>query len=576
MRRTTTSAAGIFALCLIWACEDAALFQPKPLESMAAAAPICFGQAATIWPQSLGAGTGQHNALGGWTITGTPGVDVISGSAGADSIFGLGGDDVICGRTGDDILVGGAGADMLFGNGDFDVADYSTSPGGVRIGLRGRGTRNDAAGDILTLVEGIIGTPFPDILTGDELPNVLIGLAGRDRIDGGGGADILDGGADLDELNFAKATEAVTADLMTNTGRRGWALGDTYLSFETLTGSAYGDTLIGNNGPNRMTGNDGSDIMYGMGGNDRMIGGIGNDKLYGGAGTDILDGSTGTNTLDGGDGDDSGTANCGDLVSTLETFVREACPASFRTTEIVADSVLIRADNVGSTLITVQLKDEDGTVLPEGGFVVELFTNVGTLTDGTSTATSLEAVDNLDGTYELRLVAGNTASMATVRGIINGDTIADSALVIVSAGRSITWTGDENTAWENKNNWSPSVRPNPADSATIPAGRPNYPVLSANEGITNLLMSEITTVNVGPFDLNITGHAQSVQSGGIIGTSGRVLVHGTSMNISGRFPSLRVFGRYSLTANVTVVGGRLVVQGGRLRDERFRVRVTPN
>jgi lysophospholipase L1-like esterase len=67
-----------------------------------------------------------------------------------------------------------------------------------------------------------------------------------------------------------------------------------------LTGSAYNDTLKGDNTPNILSGGAGNDTIQGGGGNDRIDGGAGNDKLTGGAGADsfiFLKGKGGADTI---------------------------------------------------------------------------------------------------------------------------------------------------------------------------------------------------------------------------------------------------------------------------------------
>ena len=54
---------------------------------------------------------------------------------------------------------------------------------------------------------------------------------------------------------------------------------DTLVSIENLTGSAFGDELIGNAGAN---------VFRGLAGNDRLHGADGADTLLGGDGDDIL------------------------------------------------------------------------------------------------------------------------------------------------------------------------------------------------------------------------------------------------------------------------------------------------
>ena len=68
----------------------------------------------------------------------------------------------------------------------------------------------------------------------------------------------------------------------------GEALGDTLLEIENLAGSAFNDSLAGDNAANRIDGNAGDDIIQGLDGADTLIGDRGDDLLIGGAGDDTF------------------------------------------------------------------------------------------------------------------------------------------------------------------------------------------------------------------------------------------------------------------------------------------------
>jgi hypothetical protein len=121
------------------------------------------------------------------------------------------------------------------------------------------------------------------------------------------------------------------------------------------------------------------------------------------------------------------------------------------------------------------------------------------------------------------------------------------------------------------------------DSVTIPGDRPNYPVLAQNITIAGLTMVDGATVqpsiNISAFDLTITNNLAMGNTGQILGT-GRVILTGTAGTIDGgvsnvSMRNLRITGTYTANTNVSVTGGRLVVQGGRLRSPGKRIRVRP-
>ena len=63
---------------------------------------------------------------------------------------------------------------------------------------------------------------------------------------------------------------------------------------EGVIGSAFSDTMVGDDGRNVFRGEDGYDSIRGQAGNDLLYGGNGNDSLNGGAGDDELRGGAGS------------------------------------------------------------------------------------------------------------------------------------------------------------------------------------------------------------------------------------------------------------------------------------------
>ena len=206
-----------------------------------AAVPMCKGKRATI------IGTNRSEQ-----IRGTSRSDVIVGLDGADKIFGNSGADVICGGKGNDVILGGIGADTIaggpgndrstggphadkeFGDAGADVFLQGVSPEGPDriIGGTGRDTvtyasRGSVAAASIAAPDGsdgvtasddglandggrcgsehdavdaenLVGTPFNDVLQGDDGANALTGLEGDDNLIGEGGNDTLNGGTGSD------------------------------------------------------------------------------------------------------------------------------------------------------------------------------------------------------------------------------------------------------------------------------------------------------------------------------------------------------------------------------------------
>jgi Ca2+-binding RTX toxin-like protein len=76
----------------------------------------------------------------------------------------------------------------------------------------------------------------------------------------------------------------VSQSLAAGRGTAGEALGDTLVQINDLVGSAFKDSLHGDNGENWLYGGSGDDALYGNGGDDVLNGGTGADVLYGGTG----------------------------------------------------------------------------------------------------------------------------------------------------------------------------------------------------------------------------------------------------------------------------------------------------
>jgi Ca2+-binding RTX toxin-like protein len=270
-------------------------------EAASAARPKCFGQRATI------VGTAKADVLNG-----TSKDDVIVGLGKNDTINGRGGDDTICGGDGKDTIIGGGGDDWLFGEAGNDH-------------LKGGG--------------------------------------GHDNLLGGPDNDSLDGGASFDYADYFLSSSAVDVNLTTGTATGEGT--DTLVGIEGLSGSAFDDTLTGDEGENWIypeggddvvegggslndvvafdfspsavtvdlsagtatgegtdtltgfeavagsqhddiiTGDAGPNFFIGWDGDDTIQGGDGDDSLWGDAGDDHLDGGLGTDAIDGGDGTDT-------------------------------------------------------------------------------------------------------------------------------------------------------------------------------------------------------------------------------------------------------------------------------
>jgi Ca2+-binding RTX toxin-like protein len=213
--------------------------------------------------------------------------NVLAGGSLNDELFGFGGNDQLSGNDGDDRLDGGAGNDSLDGGAGVDTAVYSSASGPVVASLLD-GKSTGAGTDTFVSIENVVGSNFADRLTGDGGNNLLDGGAGNDvlsggvgndRLIGGAGADRLDGGSGCDTADYGSSSAGVSVNLASGKFSGGDATGDTLLSIENVTGSAFADKLIGSTGSN---------VLNGGAGNDTINGGNGADTLWGGTGSDLF------------------------------------------------------------------------------------------------------------------------------------------------------------------------------------------------------------------------------------------------------------------------------------------------
>jgi Ca2+-binding RTX toxin-like protein len=229
-------------------------------------------------------------------INDSSGDNVISAGSGDDSVWvnriglGLAATNTISLDAGDDNVRAGGQKDLIDGGQGEDRVDYSASGDGVTVNLlTGRGSGGWAEGDTYKFVEDVLGSYGNDVLIGNGAYNVLEGLWGDDRIQGRSGGDYLDGGAGVDTVDYLDSVAGVQIDLAAGTVVGGSAQDDQIFNFENVWGSAFADTLSGDDGANALTGFAGADLLNGQGGDDILSGGSGRDVLDGGAGVDTAD-----------------------------------------------------------------------------------------------------------------------------------------------------------------------------------------------------------------------------------------------------------------------------------------------
>ncbi|WP_083637703.1 calcium-binding protein [Pararhizobium arenae] len=162
---------------------------------------------------------------------------------------------------------GGTGQDVVLNNGTM-IGDVNLEDGADTFDTRG--------GSYTGVANGGLGA---DKLYAGAGNNTLAGGEGNDVLAGGAGADSLDGGADTDSASYFYSSAGVTVSLTTPSANKGDAAGDTFISIENISGSAFNDTLAGNSAANTIFGNSGNDVIKGYAGNDTLTGASGKDTF---------------------------------------------------------------------------------------------------------------------------------------------------------------------------------------------------------------------------------------------------------------------------------------------------------
>jgi Ca2+-binding RTX toxin-like protein len=265
-----------------------------------------------------------NSSDGGDHLVGLAGNDYLRGGMGDDLLDGGPGDDVAEGAAGNDTFVMVPGSDdqvleLFHPDGGIDTLDFTGAQAGITIDLAisdGTPQQVDALFNTVALrgsLENLLGSPFADILLGNELDNFiragrgndqLFGRDGNDTFTSDEGSDLVDGGRGIDRLVEQRNSDFTLSDKWLKVARET----DTLRSIEQaeLTGGVSDNKINASafSGPVVLWGLDGADHLQGGGNNDILHGGSGPDKLSGGKGNDVLVGDAGQDDLGGGPGRD--------------------------------------------------------------------------------------------------------------------------------------------------------------------------------------------------------------------------------------------------------------------------------
>ncbi len=437
-----------------------------------------YANAAAGVTLSLALGTGSAGDAAGDNFTA---IENVAGSDYDDNLTGDAGVNTLSGGDGDDTLIGGAGADILEGGAGTDTVSYAGASQAVTIDLGSGSTwGGDATGDTLSEIENVTGSAHNDRLTGDGAANRLDGGAGNDWIVGSAGSDTLIGGDGVDWLSYANAAAGVSLSLGTGAGTGGDAAGDFLSGFEHIWGSAYDDTLTGDDGDNWFVGGAGADHFDGgvgigdavsysnnavgitvdlgagtaSGGDaqgdtfaniehirateydDVLTGSSGKNWLYGAGGNDTLKGGDGGDSLDGGVGTDTVTYAGAATWIGVDLLKGTGWNGDARYDTYSNIENVIGSDN-GDTL-----KGDNNANVISGGLGNDWIT-------GNGGADTLEGGDGIDWATYIGASAAVSVSLATGSGT-QGDALGDTLSSVENlwgSDHDDTLVGDSGSNW---------------------------------------------------------------------------------------------------------------------------------
>ncbi|SEA69668.1 T9SS type A sorting domain-containing protein [Psychroflexus halocasei] len=152
--------------------------------------------------------------------------------------------------------------------------------------------------------------------------------------------------------------------------------------------------------------------------------------------------------------------------------------------------------------ITVQLEDDNGAAVPQDNIAItaSLYSGPGEL---------LGTLTKLTNTIGVATFDDLSFSIGTAHRIeFNYASLNSAVSDVIEAATGCTdfvWNGNTDSQWNVATNWTPNGVPNGNNKVTIPNSRPNYPILTADAGAGELVMSSNATINVNGYLFAING-----------------------------------------------------------------------
>jgi serralysin len=256
-------------------------------------------RAATLKYEDIGGGalSSVDGIDGGFTIaagvlienaTGGSAGDILTGNAAANTLDGRGGADTMRGLEGNDTYIVDNSLDIVIetvAQGTLDTVLTTTS---YALGAGSEIERLFANPSNSTLNINLIGNDFAQHLRGNDGINDLDGRGGADTMEGLDGNDRyrVDSSGDVVLEAIGKGDEDVVNSSVSYVLTPGQEIEILQTSSSkgsdpiNLSGNAFGQKIVGNDGNNTLNGLGGTDLMFGRSGDDRYFVDSADDQVF--------------------------------------------------------------------------------------------------------------------------------------------------------------------------------------------------------------------------------------------------------------------------------------------------------